>query len=214
MRKETKKYYFSVEGETEKWYLDWLQNTINSVYDSKYKVKLDSKVEKDPCSYAKRITILGETNLTHIFDKESEELNHKKQFNNTLDSMKKAEKIKNGIRYKLGYSNFTFELWMILHKINCNGAKTDRSQYLKDINKAYGEKFRDLKEYKEENNFKRILEKLTISDVNKAVKRAKLIMDKNKENNKLEKYKGYSFYNENPSLSVGEVIGNILKETL
>ena len=30
MRKETKKYYFSVEGETEKWYLDWLQKTINS----------------------------------------------------------------------------------------------------------------------------------------------------------------------------------------
>ena len=31
MRKETKKYYFSVEGETEKWYLEWLENTINSI---------------------------------------------------------------------------------------------------------------------------------------------------------------------------------------
>ena len=30
MRKETKKYYFTVEGETEKWYFEWLQRTINS----------------------------------------------------------------------------------------------------------------------------------------------------------------------------------------
>ena len=29
MRKENMTYYFSVEGETEKWYLDWLQNCIN-----------------------------------------------------------------------------------------------------------------------------------------------------------------------------------------
>ena len=28
-RKQTKKYYFSVEGETEKWYLEWLQKQIN-----------------------------------------------------------------------------------------------------------------------------------------------------------------------------------------
>ena len=28
-RKLTKKYHFSVEGETEKWYLDWLKDNIN-----------------------------------------------------------------------------------------------------------------------------------------------------------------------------------------
>ena len=34
MRKETRKYYFSVEGETEHWYLNWLQNTINAESDA------------------------------------------------------------------------------------------------------------------------------------------------------------------------------------
>ena len=29
-RKPTNKYYFSVEGETEQWYLKWLQDTINN----------------------------------------------------------------------------------------------------------------------------------------------------------------------------------------
>jgi len=29
-RKSTLKYYFSVEGETEQWYLEWLQEQINN----------------------------------------------------------------------------------------------------------------------------------------------------------------------------------------
>ena len=29
-RKETKKYTFTVEGETEQWYLYWLRNQINA----------------------------------------------------------------------------------------------------------------------------------------------------------------------------------------
>ena len=52
MRKLTKKYYFSVEGETEKWYLDWLQDLINNS-DASCKVSFNSKVEKDPVKYVK-----------------------------------------------------------------------------------------------------------------------------------------------------------------
>ena len=45
-RKTTKTYFFTVEGETEKLYLDWLQNEINSNSQSKYKVQISSVVEK------------------------------------------------------------------------------------------------------------------------------------------------------------------------
>ena len=76
MMKKTKKYYFSVEGETEQWYLKWLQNTINDISERKYNVKLDLKIEKDPLSRAKGITILEKTEIIHIFDKESEEPIH------------------------------------------------------------------------------------------------------------------------------------------
>lgn len=33
-RKPTNKYYFSVEGETEQWYLKWLQDLINNTEES------------------------------------------------------------------------------------------------------------------------------------------------------------------------------------
>lgn len=39
MRKENRTYYFSVEGETEKWYLDWLQSAINAEPVAKYREK-------------------------------------------------------------------------------------------------------------------------------------------------------------------------------
>lgn len=213
MRKETRKYYFSVEGETEKWYLDWLQKTINAIPESKYNVKLDAKIQKDLLARVKGMTLLKQTEITHVFDRKNEDSIHTKQFQETLDRMSDAEQLGKDINYKLGYSNFTFELWIILHKADCNGAKTNRKQYLSDLNKAYGEKFEDLNEYKRENDFKRILKKLTIEDVISAVRRAETIMKRNEESGyRLQQYKGYSFYKENPSLSVWEIVDKILKE--
>ncbi len=211
MKKETRKYYFTVEGETEKWYLDWLQSTINSIPESKYNVKIDSKVQKDPLVRAKTITALGKTEITHVFDRESE--THKDEFIETLARMNKAEKLGKRIKYLLGYSNFTFELWIILHKMDCNGEKTHRRQYLSEINRAYSESFESVSEYKRENNFKRILRKIAISDVIAAIDRAEAIMDRNEASGyKKETYSGYSFYKENPSLSVWESIDKILTE--
>lgn len=56
------------------------------------------------------------------------------------------------IRYVLGYSNFTFELWMILHKYPCNKILADRTQYLEFINKADNENFKSLKNSKTKKN--------------------------------------------------------------
>jgi|LSQX01.3.fsa_nt_gb hypothetical protein len=44
MRKETIKYFFSVEGDTGRWYLNWLQTKINSNEYSKYNIKIDCEI--------------------------------------------------------------------------------------------------------------------------------------------------------------------------
>lgn len=46
-RKPTNKYYFSVEGETEQWYLKWLQDLINNTEESVCKVSIDCPVKKE-----------------------------------------------------------------------------------------------------------------------------------------------------------------------
>lgn len=202
-----------MEGETEQWYLEWLQQMINAEKTAKYTVKLDCKVQKNPLARIKRMTIVGKTEITHIMDFESEEEIHVKQFRMSLDRMKEAESLGKNIKYHLGYSNFTFELWMILHMEKCNAAITHRRQYLTPLNRAYGENFENLEQYKQENDFKRILKKLNLENVRQAIARAKAIMgEMGKSGYRQQQYKGYKYYNENPSLTVWEQIERIMDE--
>ncbi|MDD3350242.1 MAG: RloB family protein [Eubacteriales bacterium] len=211
--KQTKKYYFSVEGETEQWYLKWLQNLINETLDSALKVSFDCPVQKNPVKRAKSIVVTGKTDIYHISDYESDEDVHVKEFKETMDNMKQAKGLGKQINYKFGYSNLTFDLWIVLHLSNCNGSLIHRRLYLSHINQAYGEHFENMDEYKHENNFKRILGRLTLQNVKDAVDRSKQIMKRNEENGyALQEYKGYKYYRENPALAVGEVIEKVLKD--
>ena len=64
-----------------------------------------------------------------------------------------------------------------------------------------------------ENNFKRCLKKMDLSNVIAAVDRARKIMQRNQENGyTLYQYKGYQYYKENPSLAAWEAIEKILKD--
>ena len=116
-------------------------------------------------------------------------------------------------KYNLAYSNFTFELWMILHKQMCNGPLVNRSQYLSHINRTYQENFENLDQYKHEANFKRCLSKLSLDNVYDAINRAKKIMNTKISNGEIPvEYKGFTYYKENPALSIWKPIEKILKE--
>ena len=54
-RKENRRFVFSVEGDTEKWYLDWLQRTINTNPNAVTNVIIDAKVEKSPKKFMKTL---------------------------------------------------------------------------------------------------------------------------------------------------------------
>lgn len=209
-KKSTQKYYFSVEGETEQWYLKWLQDLINSTEASSYKVSIDCS-PKNPIKRAKSITVTRKIEIYHFFDYESDEQIHVQRFLNTMDDMKRAEELGKQIKYKSGYSNFTFDLWIILHMTDCYSSYVDRSKYITLINRVFKENFQSMAEYKEENNFKRCLKKMDLSSVIDAINRARKIMQRNRENGyTLHEYKGYRYYKENPSLASWQAIEKIL----
>lgn len=213
VRKLNKKYYFSVEGETEYWYLKWLQDLINKTEEATYRISIDCPVRKNPLKHAKSLTITRKTEIYHFFDYESDEEIHERRFRDAMDSMKKAQSLGKQIVYKSGYSNFTFDLWIILHRVDCNRAYVHRKQYITAINSAFNEKFQDMREFKEEDNFKRCLKRLELSNVNDAIKRAKNIMKRNEDSGYvLHHYKGYKYYKENPSLTAWEAIEKILTD--
>lgn len=210
-RKPTRKYYFSVEGETEQWYLEWLRDTINNTEKASFRISIDCMVKKNPLKRAKSLTVTERIEIYHFFDYESDEFIHVKGFQDTFDNMKKAEKLGKQIKYKSGYSNFSFDLWIILHMVNCNTSYAHRSQYIVPINQGFNEKFENMDEYKKEDNFKRCLNKMSLTNVVNAIERAKKIMQWNQEKGyTLHQYKGYNYYKENPSLATWEAIERIL----
>ncbi len=115
IRKATKKYCFSVEGETEHWYLKWLQDKINEIKESAYKVSLECPVQKNPIKRAKSMIVTEKTEVWHISDYESSDPIHVDALRRTMDNMKTAASLGKQITYRSGYSNLTFELWIVLH---------------------------------------------------------------------------------------------------
>jgi hypothetical protein len=212
MRKRNKQYHFSVEGEVvEKLYLEWLQKLINRTAESAHTVSLKAFVQKNPLKHAKGLAITGKTVIYHFCDYESDDPCHVEEFKNTMDNMKKAKRLGKQIDYKFGYSNLTFDLWIILHKQDLNHTIAHRDNYVESLNRAYNEQFRSMDEYKRKANFERILRNITLSDVKNAIRRAKNIMQINEERGYiLHEYKGYKYYKENPSLMVWDAIEKIL----
>ena len=112
-QKARKKYYFSVEGQTEELYFEWLEKEINKCPDTSCRVSFDCQVEPDPIKRIKKMNIIGKTEIWHIYDYESNGLEHRKRFFDTIDKMTKAERMGKQVKYLLGYNNLTFDLWMI-----------------------------------------------------------------------------------------------------
>ena len=57
----TKKFVFTVEGETEQWYLEWLRDQINKCEERKYNATVDVKVQQSPKKFYKNTHIIGTT---------------------------------------------------------------------------------------------------------------------------------------------------------
>ena len=212
-RKRNIKYFFTVEGDCEYWYLEHLQTLINSNSQALCIVQIETVVTRELQKTAKSINpITVPKTLYHLCDVEGINAEDQTRFQAYLKDLKSVKKQKR-LQYDLGYSNFSFELWMILHKNDCNGCLNYKKDYLTLINKAYGQKFISLKSYKQKDNFHECLKKIDLFDVKEAIKRSKIIMAMRKSNGDKEvSYCTYKYYKDNPSLTIWQSIENILKD--
>ena len=211
-RKQAIKYYLSVEGQTEKWYFENLKKLINQEVRAKRNVNFTIKVSQNPVKVAKSISTISKTVLYHITDYEGNQQSNITAFHNMIDKIDQAEKLGKNIECKLGYSNLSFDLWVVLHKSECNSSFSSPKSYLSKINDGYNTKYEDMDSYKEEKQFKKLLEKISLDDVVFAVKRSEMIMKQNQRSISPVIYNGHSYYKENPSLSVWEVVNKILTD--
>lgn len=211
------KYFISCEGDTERWYLEWLQLEINKDDRTRQKVEFVFK-NVMPSSFAKsnnstftKGMIAGST-FCRIQDIEDYSDHNIKKFHALLESNKKAKQLFQKYNFLIGYSNFTFEVWMISHKAQVKNI-TDRSQYYKQINSAYCKNFTNNDDYKHEKNFASVLKTLSLDDViNNALPECKRFKTVNHQNNqKLERSMyGFKYILSNPDTTLDEFIRFVL----
>lgn len=209
-QKFAQKYLFAIEGDTEKYYLEWLAKQINNTPNATSKCTIPSPQKgKDPSAIRRYFNNLYKETVYYLIDKEC--YNDEDEFKEFLRKLTPTKREKS-IVFQLGYSNISFELWILLHKTNFSKPVEKPKDYLKHINKAFNFSFKNLEQYKKETNFKNLLSKLTLDDVINAIERAYEIQGINKQACKQESFCKYEYYKENPSLSIHEIIDKILKD--
>ena len=161
--------------------------------------------------YAKKINTLSKVQAVHVFD--YEESSNEPAFKTTLDYMKEAESKTKKVEYQLAYTNFCFELWIILHKKRAVISLPNKNGYLSIINSVYSQSFESLLQYKHKDSFEKILNKLSIEDVKTAISNAYHLDSNNvKNDNPLITHRSYKYYRNNPALNIHVYIERILKD--
>lgn len=221
IKKESRQFNISVEGiNCEKLYFEHLAKLINSSGRNTYNLKVDPR-KMSPLEYAKRNAHKpmekrkGNQRIPYIHVQDIEDYYseyHRTKFYGMIDEMRTAED-KFGILYKLGYSNYTFELWMLLHMADMNHAVQDRHSYLAPVNRYFHRAYTSIDEYKNHDEFQKILnEFVTLDKVKLAINRAAKMVQNSSDIKKIrETYKGITFFRDNPDVSVHEVVRMIFE---
>ena len=221
IKKESRQFNISVEGiNCEKMYFEHLAKLINSSDRNTYNLKVDPR-KMSPMEYAKRNAHKpmekrkGNKRIPYIHIQDIEDYYDEFQrtkFYGMIDEMRTAEG-EFGIIYELGYSNYTFELWMLLHVTDMNHAVQDRHSYLAFVNRWFHRNYTSINEFKSHDEFQDILnEFVTLDSIRLAIRRAEIIVQNNAEDKKAkERYKGVTFFRDNPDVSVHEVVKMIFE---
>ena len=216
--KESRHVYISVEGDVcERLYFEHLKKLINSDKNGTYNLNLSIRKE-NPYSFIKRNAykqmdkekgkIVPVFHIQDVEDYSDNELRNR--FKEIIDDMHKAEN-EFRIPSQLGFSNYTFELWMLLHVKDMTTPVGNRQAYLKHINKYFIKKYQGLEEYKEEKEFQDILNKyVTLDTIFDAINRAdKISKQKERDKKRYEHYRKYTIYPDNPYTTVQHVVSTI-----
>ena len=218
-RKQNRRFYLSVEGDCEALYFQHLQKLINACPGADFNAKIVAVRKIKPTSMLKRQghdavdKFQGkQVPFFHIQDvEEYHDAEGRRNFQGLIDDLIDARKTFS-VAYDLGYSNYTFELWLLLHVTDMNAPLADRYHYLNYINRAFDTTYKSLSEYKKADNFCQILKDyITLEAVLKAIERSERLRARRAITDLPTAYSGISFYADNPDTTVDQVVKYILR---
>lgn len=213
-RKTNEQFFISCEGECEKFYFEHLQKLINTCEKRKANCKIYAK-KKQPKDLVLGFG-LAKLDLPFMSARDIEDNSpyHVKLFHEYLDEIKYCTTVLKAKTFIAGYSNFAFELWIILHRKVFDFQILDRTKYLSHINSSFGFSFSTMDEYKKEDNFKSLLETISLEDVKKAIENARSSRKTKKSACKIVKYSDFEYDSVDPATNIDSLVSFILDKCL
>ena len=194
-RKTRKNYLCVVEGQQEKMYLEHLCKLLGPS-----SINFNTVIKKP--SHLKRSYI--EYDSVCIFDYDF----NKTEFENNLSTCIELDKKNKQRNIYHAYSSACFDLWLILHKKYFDKPVNTSQEYVDEVRNTFDlSKEADIKS---KNVIEKILEKITITDVKDAIKRAKRICDRKLSGDTIH-IGEYSYY-PNPYFSIHKFIEIVLNQ--
>ncbi len=205
---ELRYYYLSLEGECELLYFRRLEALIHAAPESRIDAVLECVVHHSPGRAIRRLRQKALSHgdsapvIWHIRDMEER---GNPAFHAALRELKQT-----GMR--LCYSNYTFELWLLMHRYRMAEALSDKRSYLKYINRLFGTYFSTLHEYKEKQNQQKLFGHNTLDDVRTAVVNAESIMQEKAQRQQALEFCGFRYYPDNPATTVQVFVRHLLTD--
>ncbi|EOS22755.1 hypothetical protein C806_03368 [Lachnospiraceae bacterium 3-1] len=191
------------EGENqEKMYFEKIQSIVNSMEERVYDLLFDfaEPFGGDPKCVVERVTAksIGKLHKMAVFDYDGK----KEKYEEAIDLAVENQVV-------LGYTNYCFDLWLILHKENYFNKVNNQDDYGRKLRRIYGlERGVNIKK---KDKVQVILSQIEIEDIQAAIVRAELIAVKNleKEANKTPKE---NEYHDNPDTQMHNLLKSIFQK--
>lgn len=197
-------YIIGCEGANqEKLYFEKIQEIVNSIEERTYDLLFDfaEPFGGDPKCVVERAVkkSIGKMNKAAVFDYDGKKEKYEEAIDLAMDK-----------QITLGYTNYCFDLWLILHKEDYICSVNSSDGYIEELRRVYG--LKDNANVKKRDQVKAILEKINLEDIKAAIRRAEMIVASNLEKEANKTMKEYEYY-DNPDTQMHEMLKSVFSKT-
>lgn len=130
-------------------------------------------------------------------------------FDYDLNKVDFESKVKLCNETRILYSNLNFDLWLVLHKKQYRRTVQNNNAYIDEIRNSYN--LPNNTNIKAKGNIQKILDKIELIDVKRAIENAEEIMKEKMEEDKIYVKRNFSYY-PNPSMSINEFFKELFED--
>lgn len=130
-------------------------------------------------------------------------------FDYDLNKVDFESKVKLCNETRILYSNLNFDMWLVLHKKQYRRTVQNNNAYIDEIRNSYN--LPNNTNIKAKGNIQKILDKIELIDVKRAIENAEEIMKEKMEEDKIYVKRNFSYY-PNPSMSINEFFKELFED--